>query len=318
VPKDITICDWEYGAVRPSTRYFVDKGFVTIPAVFERGSVALGYLQLMRRLAKDPDPQVAARARGIMLTTWVEAQDFITAYYDRIPPVDQQPEWQRNKEFPWRAAAESSAVLKLLAKDWDLSDEDLAKALAESEAAGRDRARSGLVVWSGQPTDGGAGWVGPTGTKSTIEVTKGQGRDGAAAVAFHGVGSGWTGCLWNWNGYGGAGTDLGARTHLTFWAKASGQKPDTLDVGLGSTGDARTGQVSLAAYCPDLWDGQWHAVTVPLADLYAKDKGSFDPGKATELDINAWSAGQRDFTLLIGGISFGRQRAPAAEAGQTS
>jgi hypothetical protein len=314
VPKDITVCDWQYDAVRPSTKFLIDKGFPVIAAVWQKGDVALGYLALMRKLEHDPDAALAARARGIMLTTWIEAQDFIAGYNGRIPPPEEQKaEWQRNA---WRAAAGSSAVLKLMAKSWALSDEELAKAVSESEAARRSAASARLAVWSGAPTDGGVGWVGPAGSKSTIAVEKGQGREGRTAVAFHAVGSGWTGCLWNWNGYNSAGTDLGRRNQLVFYVKATGQKPDSLDVGLGSTGDARTGQVSLAEYCADLWDGQWHEVTIPLADLYAKDKGQFDPSKTTELDINTWSPAERDFTLLIGDISFSARRAREGGAAQ--
>jgi hypothetical protein len=310
VPKDIVICDWHYDVAPPTPRYFVEKGFPTMPAAWWNQGVALRYLAMMRELARGPDPQAAARSLGLMLTTWVEMQDFIAGYYDRIPPLEQQPEWQRRGDFPWKAAARSSAVLKRMASAWDLSDEQLAQAIRESETARGAARRSTLTVWAGEPSDGGAGWAGPEGAASTISVQKGQGRDGRAAVVFHGNASGWTGCLWNWHGWWpeGAGTDLGDRTHLTFWVKASGQRPDSLDVGLGCASGEKTGQVAVGDYCPDLWDGQWHEVVIPLKDLYAKEQTVFDPSRARELDISAWSATQRDFTLLMGEISFDRRR----------
>ncbi len=310
VPRDIVICDWHYDVAPPTPRYFVDKGFQTIPAVWWNGEVALRYLAMMRELARDPDPQAAALSLGVMLTTWVEMQDFITGYYDRIPPLDQQPEWQRKGDFPWKAAARSSAVLRLLAGAWDLSDEQLAEAIQQNERPRRAAAGDRLSVWSGESSEAGAGWAGPEGSASTIAVQPGQGRDGKAAVAFHSEASGWTGCLWNWHGWWpeGAGTDLGDRTHLTFWIRASGQKPDTLNVGLGCASGERTGQVAIGAYCPDLWDGKWHEVAIPLKDLYAKEETAFEPSRARELDIGSWSSAQKDFTLLIGEIGFDRRR----------
>ena len=99
VPKDITICDWHYDVAPATPRFFVQKGFPTLAAPWWNATVALRYLSMMRDMAKDPDPKVAALSQGVMLTTWVEAQDFVTGYYDRIPPVDQQPQWQRNGDF---------------------------------------------------------------------------------------------------------------------------------------------------------------------------------------------------------------------------
>jgi hypothetical protein len=312
VPKDIVICDWHYDVAPPTPRYFVEKGLPTVAAAWWNGEVALRYLAMMRELARDPDPRKAALSRGVMLTTWVEMQDFITGYYDRIPPLEEQPEWQRTGDFPWKAAARSSAVLRLLAGAWDLSNEALAEAIQQNRAPRRGGPRDQVSVWSGASPDAGEGWAGPEESGSTITVQQGQGRDGKAAVAFHSMGTGWTGGLWNWHGWwpDGVGTDLGERTTLTFWIKATGQSPDTLTVGLGSVSAQNTGQVAIADYCPELWDGQWHEVVVPLQDLYAKDATGFDPHLARQLDLGSWSATARDFTLLIDEIGFDRRRRP--------
>ncbi len=76
------------------------------------------HIATMRQLAADREPARAARALGIVQTTWVEMQDFITAWHDRIPPVEKQPAWQRNGDFPWKAAARSAAVFRKLSEAW--------------------------------------------------------------------------------------------------------------------------------------------------------------------------------------------------------
>jgi hypothetical protein len=134
VPKDIVICDWHYDEAPPTPRYFVSKGFATIACSWWNPMVALQQLAMMREVSASPDPRTAALSKGVMLTTWVEAQDFIAAYHGRIPPIEQRPEWQAG-DFPWKAAAKAAAVLKRLMASWSLSDQQLAQAVQDAEQA---------------------------------------------------------------------------------------------------------------------------------------------------------------------------------------
>jgi len=118
VPKDILICDWQYERAPQTPQFFVRKGFSVMSCPWWVENVALTQLKMMRDLAADKDAVVAARSLGVMQTTWVEMQDFITAWYDRIPPVEKQPAWQRKGDFPWKAAARSSAVFRKLSSEW--------------------------------------------------------------------------------------------------------------------------------------------------------------------------------------------------------
>jgi hypothetical protein len=241
-----------------------------------------------------------------MLTTWVEMQDFITAWNGRTPPLDQQPAWQRTGDFPWKAAKGSSAVLRRLAGAWGMTDPQLRQAIADSERAKAAADKAKLVIWPGEAADKGVSWAGPADSHAALAVQKGQGREGKPALEFRSEGAGWRGCLWNWHGWWpeGAGTDIGPRSHLCFWIKAEGQQPDSLDVGLGSADGKKTGLVSIAQYVPAVWDGKWHEVVVPLKDIYAKEKTEFNPAKARELDLNTWSHQPHKFTVLFGEISF--------------
>ena len=118
VPKDIVICDWQYDHAVPTPPYFIRHGLSVVECPWWVQDVALKELATMRDLAAASDAAAAARSLGIMQTTWVEMQDFITAWNDRIPPLDKQPEWQRKGDFPWKAAARSSAVFKKLSEAW--------------------------------------------------------------------------------------------------------------------------------------------------------------------------------------------------------
>lgn len=61
-----------------------------------------------------------------------------------------------------------------------------------------------------------------------------------------------------------------------------------------------TERVSAINYCPQLPDGEWHKVSILLADL--KQPAGFDPLHVGELQI--FNAGEGDGSFLIDGLAF--------------
>ena len=80
IPKDIVICDWHYKKAPDTPRYFANKGFRVVACPWQDANVGLGYVDLMRRLAADADPQRAGRALGMVQTTWTFLHKFAAAY----------------------------------------------------------------------------------------------------------------------------------------------------------------------------------------------------------------------------------------------
>jgi hypothetical protein len=61
-----------------------------------------------------------------------------------------------------------------------------------------------------------------------------------------------------------------------------------------------TEKVSVLHYCPQLLDGEWHKVSIPLAD-FTQPKG-FDPLHVGELQM--FNAGEGDGSFFIDDIGF--------------
>jgi hypothetical protein len=299
VPKDIVICDWHYDDAPSTPRYFVSKGFATIACPWWDESVALQQLQMMRQMAGGEDAQAASRSLGLMLTTWTDMSDFITAYEGRIPPVQEMPEWQQKGDFPWKAAARSSKVLRALTGAWDLPVAQLAGVVEQAMAAPK-------LVWSGEAPLVGDGLAPMPEAGSTVAIKPGAGRDGRAAIELRVDGKGAVECYWFWNGWVGldTATDIRQRTHLSLWIKGTGQRPDSLAVGLGGKDWKQGGRVNVYAYCPEVFDGQWHQLLIPLVDIYSAPLPDFDPAQVQRLDIGTWLPEPLAFTLLITEIGF--------------
>jgi len=80
VPKDIVICDWHYGKAYQTPRYFAEKGFSVVACPWRKTEVALAELQIIRALRAGADKAVAARALGVVQTTWCGFAPFLAAY----------------------------------------------------------------------------------------------------------------------------------------------------------------------------------------------------------------------------------------------
>jgi hypothetical protein len=164
------------------------------------------------------------------------------------------------------------------------------------------------VVWDGEQASKGTGWTNPK--TCTMEPQTNEFHSGHTALEFKfkgGSNDSWPGAGWNWCAFqtGPYGTDITAFKYLTFWMKTRGKITDP-QVNLLCNGkvfdmpEHHTEKVSVLHYCPQLSDGDWHKVSIPLADL-VQPKG-FDPLHVGELQI--FNAGEGDGSFFFDDISF--------------
>jgi hypothetical protein len=163
-----------------------------------------------------------------------------------------------------------------------------------------------LVVWDGEKASKGAGWTNPK--SLTIAPQTAEAHSGNTALEFKFQGSGdWLGAGWNWTAFqtGPHGADMTAMKNFTFWVMKKGSVSD-LQINLLCNGkvfdmpDHHTAKVSVLKYCPDLYDGQWHYVSIPLADL-TRSQG-FDPLHVAELQM--FNTGSGDGSYFLDDLAF--------------
>jgi Carbohydrate binding domain (family 11) len=163
-----------------------------------------------------------------------------------------------------------------------------------------------VVVWDGEQASRGNGWVNPK--TSSIGPQTIEAHSGNTAVEFKFKGDGdWLGGGWNWCAFqtGPYGTDIRGMKKFTFWIKSKGKVAD-LQINLLCNGpvfdmpEHHTEKVSVLAYCPQLSDGQWHQVSVPLTDL--KQPKGFDPLHVGELQM--FNAGAGDGSYFFDDLAF--------------
>jgi len=174
-----------------------------------------------------------------------------------------------------------------------------------------------LVVWDGEALAGGAGWAEPKAT-TTLKVQAAEVHAGKGALELHAEAKGWAGSGWNWLGWWpkDGGTDISGFKNLAFWMKVAGDKPPggAVRAALECSGrNAKpTAEVDVAKYCPDVFDGKWHEVVIPLQDLYA-GKTDFDATKAWQLNLFVAGA-EIKVSVFVDDIGFDdRPVAPAAK-----
>jgi hypothetical protein len=165
-----------------------------------------------------------------------------------------------------------------------------------------------VVVWDGEQVTKGAGWSNPKG--STIGPQTAEVHSGHSALEFKfkgGSGEDWPGAGWNWCAFqtGPYGTDITAFRYFTFWMKTKGKVADP-QINLLCNGrvfdmpEHHTDKVAILHYCPQLLDGRWHKLSIPLADL--KEPKGFDPLHVGELQM--FNAGAGDGSFFIDDIGF--------------
>ncbi len=175
-----------------------------------------------------------------------------------------------------------------------------------------------LIAWDGEGIAGGKAWAKPETT--TIQVQSAEVYGGKNALEVHAEGKDWVGGGWNWHGWwpADAGTDVSGYRNLSFWVKFGGdKKPEKAwpKVRLTSSngGGKGTGEADLLRYCPGLWDGKWHEVVIPLADLYG-EKTEFDAKKAWEFNVSVPCQEEIKFNLYVDDIAFDDRPTEAPKA----
>jgi hypothetical protein len=162
------------------------------------------------------------------------------------------------------------------------------------------------VVFDGEQKGANAkGWAVPEGRSTIATQTKDERSEGRKTMVFRAKGNEWMGCGWNWFGWDpeDAGTDISKQKNVSFWAKVTGkQKPTELTVGLGASDKTATETADLLTYCPDLMDGAWHEVVVPIKDLDTKN--ALNKAKVCDIRFGTWSQDDLDFSLLVDEIGF--------------
>jgi len=163
-----------------------------------------------------------------------------------------------------------------------------------------------VVVWDGEQAVKGTGWVNHDTCSMGPQTVEAHSGNTALEFKFKGAGD-WLGAGWNWCAFqtGPYGTDIRAMKNFTFWIKSKGKTAD-LQINLLCNGQVfdipehHTEKVSVLAYCPQLSDGQWHQVSIPLADL--KQPKGFDPLHVGELQM--FNAGAGDGSYFFDDLAF--------------
>ena len=165
-----------------------------------------------------------------------------------------------------------------------------------------------VVVWDGEQANKGAGWTNPT--TAMIKPQTVEAHSGNTALEFKFKGDkGWLGAGWNWLAFktGILGTDSSEMKNFTFWIKSKG-KAGPLQINLLCNGvvldtpEEHTVKVQVLKYCPQLLDGQWHKVVIPLAAL--KPAKGFNPRIMCELQMGFMAEEGTDGSFFIDDIAF--------------
>jgi hypothetical protein len=106
VPKDIVICDWHYEKAHPTPRLLTEKGFEVVACPWRKADVALGQLSHVRAIRGGKDKETAARALGVVQTTWCGLVPFSRACKE----IEKDPEAARGQ------AAEAARCFRALMK----------------------------------------------------------------------------------------------------------------------------------------------------------------------------------------------------------
>jgi hypothetical protein len=173
------------------------------------------------------------------------------------------------------------------------------------------------VFWDGEGAGESAkGWSDcdkkEDGCKGTLVPEPKVGKEESTGLHFHGEGPGWIGLGWNFIGWWpeDGGVDVSGYSKLTFSIKVDAESeevaPDlgALNVSLRcSKGKKDSAAVSIKAYAPELLDGEWHDVAIPLGEF---TKEEFDPGTVWEMNLSTWSASPKKFDIYVDNIAVER------------
>ena len=161
------------------------------------------------------------------------------------------------------------------------------------------------IVWNGEDVSPVcSGWANPTTTCATAAQTAvSHSPPTSVQFAFNDQDQAgdWLGGGWDWvnSQVGPYGTDIRSMSHFSFWLKTEGQVAE-LSFNLLCNGapaldqtQHHTGKVVVSTYEPQWNDGNWHQISVPLADL--TQPAGFDPQHVAEFQFFNTGAGDGSF-----------------------
>src|SRR5690606_32205568 len=164
------------------------------------------------------------------------------------------------------------------------------------------------ILWDGDGNgDSAKGWADcdkKPGCKATLAPAPGKGVDDSTALHFHADGPGWLGMGWNFIGWWpeDGGFDVSGYSKLTFSIRVASESaevapdPGSVNISLRcSKGKKDSAAVSVKNYAPDLLNGEWHQVSMPLGE-FTKDE--FDPGTVWEMNLSTWSEAPKKFDVF--------------------
>jgi len=166
-----------------------------------------------------------------------------------------------------------------------------------------------VVVWDGETANVGGSWVNPT--RSTFGPQTNEAHSGPSALEFKFSGSNeWIGSGWNWFKFktgDDIGTDVSGLRTLSFWIKVRG-KPVQFRLNLQCNGavldtpEHHSARVDVLTYAPDIFDGDWHEVRIPLRDL-VESKG-FNPRNVSQIQLDLTVGPDTRDSFFIDDIAF--------------
>lgn len=80
LPKDVVVCDWHYEKAEPTAVLFALNGNRVVSSPWRKIDVALGQLDLIRKVRSGANAVLANRMAGVLATTWSGCGAFIKAY----------------------------------------------------------------------------------------------------------------------------------------------------------------------------------------------------------------------------------------------
>ena len=161
--------------------------------------------------------------------------------------------------------------------------------------------KSKLMMWDGDKfPDNPRSWTAPP-KSCKVTITKAESHSGKKCVQLHGDGAAYLGFGFNLSGWypPDAVWDISNYKNLSFWIRvdaAPGKEPNRLNVHLASAGGKESNILDVETYAPDIKDGQWHEVVVPIKYLLGKE---FDPTQCWEIDFGQWSQDPRTFDVYV-------------------
>jgi hypothetical protein len=170
-----------------------------------------------------------------------------------------------------------------------------------------------IIVWNGEDVDPvSSSWANPDNTCSTAaQSSVAHSLPTAVEFSFNVPSdptADWLGGGWDWvdSEVGPYGTDITSMTNFTFWLKTQGQVAEFSFNLLCNGAPAldqpqhHTAKVVVSTYCPQWNDGNWHQISVPLADL--TQPAGFDAQHVAEFQF--FNTGAGDGSFFIDDIAF--------------